>query len=150
MNYKLITLALVLALATTSAFGQYKQYYSKKNSITIANGNYTQVTNDKSIYIMIDVREITSPNNMGTIVVQDIPFISKDYSNRNYFETFRIYKIKLNEDGVYDYWTIDIAQDGQTVLFEVDLNSSPSKVVMSRYSPTGDSKVLKRINYLLD
>ena len=150
MNSRLITLALVLALATTSAFGQTKHYYSKKNSITIANGNYSQITNDKSIYIEIYVKEITSQNNMGEIMVQDIPFNSKDYSNRSYYETFRIYKIKLNENGVYDYWTIDIAQDGQTVLFEVDLNSSPSKVVMSRYSPTGDSKVLKRINYLLD
>ena len=87
-------------------------------------------------------------NDIGKILIQDIPFNSKGYT-RNYFENFRIYKVKLNDNGVYDYWTIDIGQDGQTVLFQVDFNGAIPQIVMSRYSPSGND-VLKRIVYYID
>ena len=150
MKSKKIFILFLLLNISLISYAQTKRYVSNKNTVTIANGNYCQVANINSIYLELYIKSSTSPNDMGTIILQDIPFNAKDYSNRKYFETFRVYKIKLNDDGVYDYWTVDIAQDGQTVLFEVDLNSAIPKITMSRYSPSSSNKVLKRIIYSLE
>jgi hypothetical protein len=140
------TLFFVFTTISFNLFSQQKQYYSKSNSITIANGTVTQVSRNKSMYIAIHRSDYA---NKGLVLIQDIPFNS-DSGNRNHFESFDIYSIKLNDNGLYYYWTKDIAQDGQTVLFEVDMNSAIPKIVMSRYSPNGGNKVLKRIEFYIE
>lgn len=151
MNKTLSLLIFVMLIASIKSVAQTKHYASSSHTITKANGNFCNVKKTKNIFIKIYIDNyMPKPNDKGTITMQNISFNSKDYSNRTYFETFRIYSIDLEDDGIYKYWTIDIAQDGQTVLFKVDLNSATAKVTMMRYAPGKSNDVLKTIVYELD
>lgn len=153
MKSKKIFILFLLLNISLISYAQRKFYVSNKNTVTIANGNYCQVEKIKSIYFDIYILgSSATPNKKGEINLQDTPFNTKGNSNRKYYDTFRVYQIKLNENGVYEYWTVDIAQDGQTVLFEVDLNSAIPKITMSRYSRSSSNnvRVLKRIIYSLE
>ena len=148
MKYLLL---LLTGLAISPAFAQSKHYLSLKNTINLANGNVTNVNQEKAVYFNLHVWEKTDdPNDKGLMTLQDVPFNSNDYSRRMYYESFKIYSIQLNNDGVYYYWTVDQVANSQVVLFEVNLNSAPSIIVMNRYAPSGGNKVLKRTTYYLE
>lgn len=150
---KIISSLIVILMICTSfnAFSQTKHYASSKHTITKANGKYCNVSKTKNTFIKIYVNNYNpGRNDKGAITLQDVSFNSKDYSNRTYFETFRIYSIDLKDDGIYRYWTIDVAQDGQTVLFKVDLNSAIATITMMRYAPGESNEILKTIKYELD
>ena len=146
----ILTLVLIsFLLASLNVNGQ-KSLSSSKNTVTIANGNPTSVTNEKKVYIYIALFDsrISSRNDIGRIDLLDQPWGSK--VTRYYQENFKVYSAKLNDDGTYNYWTIDIGNDGQTVLFKVDNNSAVSTITVSRYSPVGNSTVLKKTIYYID
>ncbi len=135
-------------LVSLNVNGQ-KNLSSSKNTVTLANGNPTSVTNEKKVYIYIALfYSPSSSNNIGRIDLLDQPWGSK--VTRYYEENFKVYSAKLNNDGTYNYWTIDIGNDGQTVLFQVDNNSAVPTITVSRYSPVGNSTVLKRTIYYID
>lgn len=129
------------------AFAQNKSYVSSRNVVTKANGLSTNVTNQKTMYIEIHVDKTCDGYDCGRINIADGPMHTGKHIN---FEGFRIYSVKLKDDGIYNYWTVDVAADGQIVLFQVDNNSAISTITMHRYAPGQESKVLKSIVYYLD
>lgn len=137
----------LFCLSASVAMGQDKSYKSSKNTVTRANGVAASVTNEKKMYFKIYLEKVCNGNDCGGINVADGPMNTGQSIN---YEQFRIYSVKLNDAGVYDYWTIDIGNDGQTVLFEVDNNSAVTTITVSRYSPVGNSTVLKRTIYYID
>jgi hypothetical protein len=116
--------------------------------VTLANGNPTSFTTEKRVYFFISLFTNPSPNDIGKVILSDQPRETR--VTRQYEEKFRVFSAKLNSDGTYDYWAIDIGNDGQTVLFEVDNNSVVPTVTVSRYSPGVNGKVLKRTIYYID
>ena len=138
---------LLFVLTASVAMGQNKSYKSSKNTVTKANGVAASVTNEKKMYFEIFLNKVCNGNDCGTINLADGPMHTGQPIN---YEQFRIYSVKLNDNGVYDYWTIDIGNDGQTVLFEVDNNSAVPAITVSRYSPVGNNTVLKRTIYYID
>lgn len=136
---------IVFALNTTAQ----KSLSSSKNIVTIANGSSTSVSNQKQLYFYIALYSSPmGPNDIGRIDLMDAPW--EKGGGKNYNEKFTIYNAKLNDNGVYYYWTIDIGNDGQIVLFQVDNNSAVPTITVSRYSPSDKSKVLKQIIYYID
>lgn len=144
-SYVLKVLAFIaLSFNITNVSAQSKNYVSNKHTITKANGSPTNVTNDKKLFFEIIVYSTSRPNDKGSI------WIENDRNGGTYRESFRIFSIDLKENGIYNYWTIDIATDGQTVLFQVDLNSATPTITMKRYAPTKESVVLKNTIYYLE
>lgn len=146
---KFIGIVLVTFLLSNTAMSQTKSYISNKHTITKANGSSTNVTNDKKLFFQISVWGTTKPNDWGSIWITNAHRMN-DYKNVSYEDAFKIYSIKLKDDGVYNYWTIDVANDGQTVLFQVDQNSAVPTITMFRYAPGADNTVLKTVIYYLD
>lgn len=138
-------------LTVSVAIGQNKSYISNKHRITKANGVATNVTNEKKLYFQIYVKpnSLARQNDLGNIWITNAHRMN-DYKNVTYQDGFRIYSIELKESGIYNYWTIDISNDGQTVLFQVDQNSAVPTVTMFRYSPSSNNTVLKTIIYYLE
>lgn len=134
-------------LSFGTANSQTKWYSSSNHKITKANGEYTSVEKEQLNYFQIRVSSTPSLNDLGAITIQDQPLTKAPISRH---EVFRIYSIELNDDGTYNYWTIETASDGQTVLFKVDLNSAIQTITMSRYSPVKNAGVLKQIVYYLE
>ena len=145
---KLIILV-AFSLTTLTISAQTKSYISNKHTITSANGLPANVTNDKKLFFDITVWETSKPNDMGKIWITNA-HLRNDYKNVTYQDEFRIYSIELKENGIYNYWTIDIATDGQIVLFQVDLNSAVPTITMFRYAPKKESTVLKTVIYYLE
>lgn len=131
-------------ILTNSGLAQDKSFMSKTNKVTIANGFSVNVTNEKKIYFEINLQNSCPGNDCGQIVIAD--GIMHSGQNINY-EKFKIYSLKLNDNGIYDYWAIDVTSGDQIVLFEVDNNSAVATLTISRYSPIEKNKVLKRIIY---
>jgi hypothetical protein len=148
--FKIIIL-LVLNLTAFTAIGQDKSYISNKHTITKANGTSTNVTNDKKLFFQIYVKpnSLSRANDLGNIWITNAHRMS-DYKNVTYEDGFRIYSIQLKESGIYNYWTIDVSNDGQTVLFQVDQNSAIATITMFRYAPNSDNTVLKTVIYYLE
>jgi hypothetical protein len=140
---------IAFALTTSIAFAQDKSLTSDRNVITKANGRQTNVENNKYLYIQISLwGSASSINDIGGIWITNAHRM-QNYKNVTYEEGFRIYKINTNSDGTYNYWTKD-KSNGQTVLFELDQNGAVGTFTMSRYSPSGDSNVTKRVKYYLE
>ena len=148
--FQLIAVTLLL-LTTFNANSQDKQYTSSKSIVTKANGVSTSVTKEKNVYFQFYIRpnSLSVPNNRGTIWITDAPRMTKS-KEVTQTDEFRIYTMELKDNGTYNYWTIDVGNDGQTVLFQVDNNSATPTISVSRYAPGGESKVLKTIIYYLD
>jgi hypothetical protein len=147
---KIVTI-LVFALTYNSLKGQDKSYISNKHVISKANGVATNVTNDKKLYFNIYVKpnSLARQNDLGNVWITNAHRMN-DYKNVTYEDGFRIYSIELKETGIYNYWTIDVANDGQTVLFQVNQNSAVATITMFRYSPNSSNEVLKIVTYYLD
>jgi hypothetical protein len=149
MKMKLILFAIIIAFASNTSSAQDKSYVSNKHTITKANGESANGTNDKTLYFDIRVySSSTEPNKLGKIFITNQPFTK--FNEITYKDEFKIYSIKLNNSGIYDYWTIDVANDGQTVLFEINQNSAVPTITVSRYQPGQASKVLKTVIYYLE
>jgi len=137
----------LLLFISFGLYSQTKSYKSSEHTVTKANGNPTLVTKNKTMYIEIWLRDVCKGNDCGSVTIADGPLHTGQQIN---YEQFRIYTVKLKEDGVYNYWTTDIGNDGQTVLFQVDNNGAVPTMTMHRYAPGEDSKVLKSIIYNLE
>lgn len=138
-------------LMVSVAMGQDKSYISNKHTITKANGSATNVTNEKKLYFSIYVKpnSLARQNDLGNIWITNAHRMN-DYKNVTYEDGFRIYSIQLKESGIYNYWTIDVSNDGQTVLFQIDQNSAIPTITMFRYAPNSSNTVLKTVIYYLD
>ena len=148
--FQLIAVTLLL-LTTFNANSQDKQYTSSKSIVAKANGVSTSVTKEKNVYFQFYIRpnSLSVPNNRGTIWITDAPRMTKS-KEVTQTDEFRIYTMELKDNGTYNYWTIDVGNDGQTVLFQVDNNIATPTISVSRYAPGEESKVLKTIIYYLD
>ena len=140
---------IAVTLITSKSFAQDKSITSDRQVITKVNGNQTNVENTKYLYIEISLwKSASTINDIGGIWITNANR-RNNYKNVTYEEGFKIYKINANSDGTYDYWTQD-KSNNQTVLFELDQNGAVGTFTLSRYSPSGDSNVTKRIVYYLE
>ena len=116
---KLATLivCLLLSLISMISNAQNKWYSSSKNIISTANGMPAFIESEKKSYFQIYVYGTPKVNDYGFIEIQDTP---QSQTPISYHDSFKIYKIELRDDGIYNYWTDDISQNGQIVLFELD------------------------------
>lgn len=141
----------VLTLTSINLNAQDKSYISNKHTITKANGVSTNVTNEKKLYFQIYVKpnSLARANDLGNIWITNAHRMN-DHKNVTYEDGFRIYSIQLKESGIYNYWTIDVSNDGQTVLFQIDQNSAIPTITMFRSAPNSSNTVLKTVTYYLD
>jgi hypothetical protein len=146
-NIKTIIICIAIVFLQNFTYAQDKSYVSSKNVVTKANGTSTNITIQKTMYIEISVDKTCDGYNCGRINIADGPMHTGKHIN---FEGFRIYSIKLKDDGKYSYWTVDVAADGQIVLFQVDNNSAISTITMHRYAPGQKNEILKSVVYYLD
>jgi hypothetical protein len=128
-----------------------KSYVSDVHRVIKANGNSTNVTINKKRYFQISImpNSMAQRNNLGNIWITNAHRMN-NYKNVTYQDEFKIFSIDLKSNGTYNYWTTDIANDGQTVLFQINMNSAIAKITMSRYAPGAGSTVLKKIVYSLE
>ena len=120
-------------------------FTSAKNTVLKANGSSTNVVNTKKLFFHFFIDEAYVKN--GFIHISD----DKKFYGADYGVEYKIYMIELKDNGQYYYWTKDVGQDGQIVLFVVDKNSSVPNITEYRYSPVqNDNTVLKIIQYSID
>jgi hypothetical protein len=120
-------------------------FVSNKHTVLKANGASTNVSINKNLYFtfFIGSSDITS----SYIRISS----EKNWIKADFSVEYKIYKIVLEDNGQYLYWTTDVGQDGQIVLFIVDRNSSIPTITEKRYSPiTNDNTVLKTIQYIIE
>lgn len=130
---------------TLNAQSRALYFTSTKYTVLKANGSATNVSNNKKLYFHFYIDEANVKN--GFIHISD----DKKFYGADYGVEYKIYKIELKDNGKYYYWTKDVGQDGQIVLFVVDKNSSIPNITEHRYSPAeNDNTVLKIIEYSID
>ena len=142
-----IFLFIIVLVTVNNIYAQsrYMFFYSAEQEVQKANGKYVNVKQNKDRYFHFKIDEKKYSN--GFIRVSD----SKSYFKSNFANEYRLYSIELKDNGTYNYWTKDIASDGQTVLFQVNKNDIIPYIISSRYSPVkGSSTVLKRIKYFIE
>ena len=142
-----ILLFIIVLVTVNNIYAQsaYMFFYSAEQEVQKANGKYVNVKQTKDRYFHFLIDEKTFSN--GFIRVSD----SRSYFKSNFANEYRVYSIELKDNGTYNYWTKDIASDGQTVLFLVNKNDINPYVIISRYSPVkGSSTVLKHIKYFIE
>jgi hypothetical protein len=146
---KYIFLVLTTFFFYITVKSQSKTYVSNKHTITKADALLTNVTIDKKFFFEFLVFSNSKPNDFGVIWLSNTNR-RNDSKNLTYEDEFNIYSIKLKDNGIYNYWTVDIANNGQTVLFQVNLNIAIPTITMFRYAPGNVNTVLKTIVYYLD
>jgi hypothetical protein len=121
------------------------KFVSSYNTVLKANGKSTNVNNNKKWYFHFCIYD--SDVRKSFIHVSN----QQNWYNSESRVQYNIYKIILKDNGLYYYWTTDVGQDGQIVLFIVDRNSSEPTIEENRYTPReNDNTILKIVRYVID
>jgi hypothetical protein len=149
-----IIIAAIAFLFSANVYAQTSHFSSTKNIIWKANGNDEYIVTNKSTFFMFHINNsgIASYRRPGSIcygTVYESNF-SKYYES-TIKSSYEIYNIKLQDNGDYDFWTHDVGDDGQIVLFTLRKNAAQPDITEYRYSPVrGSNVVLKTVQYILD
>jgi hypothetical protein len=149
-----IIIAFIAVLLSAKINAQTSNYSSPKNIVWKANGNEEYILSNKSTFFMFHINNsgIASYHRPGGISYGTV-YVSNfsKYYESTIKSSYEIYKIKLQDNGDYDFWTHDIGDDGQIVLFTLRKNAAQPDITEYRYSPLrGSNVVLKTVQYILD
>lgn len=128
-------------------YGNESWLKSDKYIISFAEGKAYNIEKIQSNYIEIGLNIYPSKNEVGTIIIQDIPFNQSAIKTR--YEKYIIYSIEGQADGSKKYWTFDTIHSEARILFHVFPNSLSPSIVMSRYTNSTQQLPVKVIKYIL-
>ncbi len=134
---------------TNFTIAQQKQFVSTSHLVTKANGISTNTEITKTLYFELTLWSDPGINDIGKVWITNA-HLRNDYKSITKLEEYKVFFVEFLENGVYNYWAIDLANYGQKVLFKLDQNSAIQTITMHRYATDGSSNVLKTIIYYLD